>query len=140
MHRHGLFIANPNNPTGTYITERELSDFCKELDARFGDEGPIVVLDEAYKEYVVAEDYPDGLEWLKRRQRTIVLRTFSKAYGLAGIRLGYGIADPAIWDLVNRLRQPFNINNLSLVAAIAALDDTDHLNQSVLSTVREWQY
>ena len=126
-----VFIANPNNPTGTYIPESELSAFCDELDKRFGDEGPIVVLDEAYKEYVEASDYPEGLDWLKKRKRTIVLRTFSKAYGLAGIRLGYGIADPEIWDVVNRLRQPFNINNLSLVAAMAALEDAEHLNKSV---------
>ncbi len=127
-----VFIANPNNPTGTYISESELSVFCDELDKRFGDEGPIVVLDEAYKEYVEASDYPDGLDWLNKRKRTIVLRTFSKAYGLAGIRLGYGIADPEIWDVVNRLRQPFNINNLSLVAAMAALEDSEHLSQSVV--------
>ena len=126
-----VFIANPNNPTGTYVTESELTAFCESLDSRFGDDGPIVVLDEAYKEYVVASDYPDGLRWLKKRRRTIVLRTFSKAYGLAGIRLGYGIADPEIWDVVNRLRQPFNINNLSLVAAIAAMDDVEHLQKSV---------
>jgi histidinol-phosphate aminotransferase len=126
-----VFIANPNNPTGTYVTEKELSDFCGELDRRFGEEGPIVVLDEAYKEYVSAEDYPEGVDWLERRPRTILLRTFSKAYGLAGIRIGYGMASPDIWELVNRLRQPFNINNLSLVAAMAALEDTGHLEKSV---------
>jgi len=125
-----VFIANPNNPTGSYITEAELGRFCAALDERFGPEGPIVVLDEAYKEYVRASDYPEGLDWLARRKRTIVLRTFSKAYGLAGIRLGYGIADPEIWDLVNRLRQPFNVNNLALVAGVAALGDHEHLERA----------
>lgn len=126
-----VFIANPNNPTGTYVTATEMDTFFDALETRFGDEGPIVVLDEAYKEYVDAADYPDANALLRRRKRSLFLRTFSKAYGLAGIRVGYGVGSPDIWDLVNRLRQPFNMNNLALVAGVAALQDTEHLGKAV---------
>ena len=120
-----VFIANPNNPTGTYTTRDELDAFL----ARIPDD-VLVVLDEAYFEYVVAPDYPNGLEYLARRERLIVTRTFSKAYGLAGLRVGYAVSHPHLIDYLNRGRQPFNVNSLAQVAAQAALDDTEHVATS----------
>jgi len=120
-----VFIANPNNPTGTTVSRSELAKFLDRLPDHL-----VVVLDEAYIEYIEDADFPNGLEWLQRYQNLIVLRTFSKIYGLAGLRIGFGMADPRIIDLLNRIRQPFNINSLALVAAEAALDDTDHLRRS----------
>ena len=121
-----VFIANPNNPTGTYLSRGELQRFLSGLP-----ESVIAVVDEAYFEYVEAPDYPDSLHWLNDFPNLIVTRTFSKAYGLAGLRVGYAVADPAITDLLNRVRQPFNVNSLALAAATAALDDREHLAQSV---------
>ena len=120
-----VFIANPNNPTGTTVSRSELANFLQQLPGHL-----VVVLDEAYFEYVDDADYPDGIEWLQRYPNLIVLRTFSKIYGLAGLRIGFAMADARIIDLLNRIRQPFNINSLALVAAEAALDDTDHLCRS----------
>ncbi|WP_077728374.1 histidinol-phosphate transaminase [Methylocaldum sp. 14B] len=121
-----VFIANPNNPTGTYLTKSELRSFLGDLP-----EHVIAVVDEAYFEYVEAPDYPDCIEWLSDFPSLIVIRTFSKAYGLAGLRVGYAVSSPAIADLLNRVRQPFNVNSLALEAAKAALDDNDHLTRSV---------
>ncbi|WP_434149895.1 histidinol-phosphate transaminase [Methylocaldum gracile subsp. desertum] len=121
-----VFIANPNNPTGTYLTKSELCGFLGDLP-----EHVIAVVDEAYFEYVEAPDYPDCIEWLSDFPNLIVIRTFSKAYGLAGLRVGYAVSSPAIADLLNRVRQPFNVNSLALEAAKAALDDNDHLTRSV---------
>jgi histidinol-phosphate aminotransferase len=126
-----VFIANPNNPTGTYIDRESLEDLVRRMDARCGEDPPILVMDEAYFEFAEAADYPDGLELLRQRPRTIVLRTFSKAYGLAGIRLGYGFTSPELADYINRVRAPFNVSNLALVAGEAALDDIDHLARVV---------
>ncbi len=121
-----IFIANPNNPTGTWLSETELRTF---LDAV--PENILVVLDEAYFEYVEEEEYPDGIRLLADYRNLIVTRTFSKIHGLAGLRVGYGIASPVISDLLNRVRQPFNVNTLAQAAAIAALTDTDHVRASV---------
>jgi histidinol-phosphate aminotransferase len=121
-----VFIANPNNPTGTWLKTAELEAFLAAVP-----EQVIVVVDEAYGEYVDAEaDCPNALRWLERFPNLIVTRTFSKAYGLAGLRVGYAVAHPQVADLLNRVRQPFNVNNLALVAAAAALDDVGHLERS----------
>ncbi|MED5463056.1 MAG: histidinol-phosphate transaminase [Myxococcota bacterium] len=120
-----VFIANPNNPTGTYVTRDELKTFLKKIPDHV-----LVVLDEAYFEYVTAEDFPNGLQYLSDRERLMVTRTFSKCYGLAGLRIGYGISHAPLIDYINRGRQPFNCNTLAQVAALAALKDTEHLRRS----------
>jgi len=129
-----VFIANPNNPTGTYVTADALERFITTVDERCsaGPNGPpIMVLDEAYCEYVDAVDYPDGIGWVRKRPRTIVMRTFSKAYGLAGLRCGYGLASADLINLMNRVRQPFNVNSLALAGCVAALEDQAYLEEVV---------
>ncbi|MGD2074767.1 MAG: histidinol-phosphate transaminase [Gammaproteobacteria bacterium] len=121
-----VFIANPNNPTGTWLSERELRRF---LDAMPAD--VIVVVDEAYFDYVDEPDYPDTTRWIAGLPNLLVTRTFSKAYGLASLRVGYGVSQAPLADLLNRVRQPFNVNSLGLAAAAAALDDEEHLRASV---------
>lgn len=121
-----VFIANPNNPTGTWVSRKELWGFLQALPRRV-----IAVVDEAYCEYIDLEDYPNALEWLKVFPNLIVTRTFSKAYGLAGLRVGYAVSDPEVTELLNRVRQPFNVNSLALLAAAAALDDEEHLVASL---------
>lgn len=121
-----VFIANPNNPTGTYLEADELRQFLKTVPDHV-----IVVVDEAYYEYVNAPDYPNALTWLGDHPNLIVTRTFSKVYGLAGLRVGYAVSSPEIADLLNRLRPPFNVNSPALAAAAAALADRDHLARSV---------
>jgi histidinol-phosphate aminotransferase len=121
-----VFIANPNNPTGTWLRRAELKDFLERLPGNV-----IAVVDEAYFEYVTEPDYPNSLEWLGRYPNLVVTRTFSKIYGLAGLRIGYGVAHPQIVDLMNRVRQPFNVNSLALAAAEAALEDQAHVTRSV---------
>jgi histidinol-phosphate aminotransferase len=113
-----IFIANPNNPTGTWVEKDELDAFFKTVP-----ENVLVVLDEAYGEYVDTPGFPDGLDYLSRYSNVIVSRTFSKAYGLAGLRVGYAFAHPDITNVLNRVRQPFNVNALALRAAVAALSD-----------------
>ena len=120
-----VFIANPNNPTGTYVTETQIRAFMDKVPERV-----IVVLDEAYAEYVEKIDYADGHTLLQDYRNLVVTRTFSKAYGLAGLRIGYGVSDPAIADMMNRVREPFNVNSIALVAAESALDDEEHLKES----------
>lgn len=127
-----VFLANPNNPTGQYITQSELDDFL----GRTPDD-VIVVLDEAYAEYVTADDYPTGPSIAMRRPRTIVTRTFSKVYGLAALRVGYAICDPAIADILNRFRDPFNVGSLGQIAAIASLKDDAHVRQSAAHNAAE---
>lgn len=126
-----IFIANPNNPTGTWLTSSELTNFLQQVPERV-----LVVLDEAYFEYAnhpVSEiaDFPDGIQLLKEYKNLVVTRTFSKAYGLAGLRVGYGVSSPIIADLMNRVRQPFNVNSLALIGACAALEDNEHLEKSI---------
>lgn len=120
-----VFIANPNNPTGTMITKEQLDDFFGRIS-----EDIIVVLDEAYYEYVCRADYPESLEYIKQGKNVIALRTFSKIYGLAGIRLGYGIAKKELIDLLEKARQPFNVNLLAQAAGIAALKDIKFVEES----------
>jgi len=120
-----VFIANPNNPTGTWLGRAELRQFVAGLPRHV-----IVVVDEAYAEYVHEPDYPDTLTWIDEYPNVVVTRTFSKIYGLAGLRVGYSVSHPDIADLLNRVRQPFNVNSLAQVAAIAALSDRDHVQRS----------
>jgi histidinol-phosphate aminotransferase len=126
-----IFIANPNNPTGSYISGSALDRFIEAVDERCAGDPPILVLDEAYQEYADAEDFPQSLELVHERPRTVVLRTFSKAYGLAGLRCGYGFASAEVVDYLNRVRQPFNVNSLALAGALAALDDEAFLEHVV---------
>ncbi len=121
-----IFVANPNNPTGTWLKSAELKQFLSEVPKDI-----IVVVDEAYFEYVENEEYPNTMEWLNTFPNLIVSRTFSKAYGLAGLRVGYAVCSEAIADLLNRVRHPFNVNTVSILAAAAALDDDNHLNNCV---------
>ncbi len=119
-----VFIANPNNPTGTFAPYERIEAFLKLVP------GCIVVLDEAYNEYLPPDMRVDTVKWLKRYPNLVITRTFSKAYGLAGLRVGYALANPAIADLMNRVRQPFNLNSIALSAAAAALDDMEFVARS----------
>jgi histidinol-phosphate aminotransferase len=121
-----VFIANPNNPTGTWNDADSLAAF---LDAMPGH--VIVVVDQAYQEYVDEPGYPDCIPWVARYPNLVVTRTFSKAYALAGLRVGYAVSQPELADLLNRVRHPFNVNNVALAAAQAALDDDEHLARGV---------
>jgi len=121
-----IFIANPNNPTGTYLTELELSHFLSKVPGHV-----ICVLDEAYYEYVAEADYPNSIPWLKQYPNLVITRTFSKAYGLAGLRIGYSLSSSTMADILNRVRQPFNNNALALIAAETALNDTDYLTETI---------
>jgi len=121
-----VFIANPNNPTATIVTANEVEAFMGRVPDR-----TIVVFDEAYIEFAMGPDFPDTLGYVKQGRKVIVLRTFSKAASLAGIRVGYGIADADAVSLMNRIRQPFNVNSLAQVAALAALDDDNHVLECV---------
>lgn len=120
-----VFLANPNNPTGTIFFAEQWREF---LDAVPPD--VVIVMDEAYAEYVEDPRYPEALADVGGDRLLIVLRTFSKIYGLAGLRVGYGVAHPALIDLLNRLRAPFNVNTLAQVAALAALDDDAHVERT----------
>ena len=120
-----IFIANPNNPTGTLLSNADLSAFLEKVPADV-----LVVLDEAYGEYLPEALKSDALTWLSRFPNLIVTRTFSKAYGLAGLRVGYALASAAVADMMNRVRQPFNVNNLALAAAAAALNDDEFIARS----------
>ncbi|MFQ5735431.1 MAG: histidinol-phosphate transaminase [Thermodesulfobacteriota bacterium] len=120
-----VFIANPNNPTGTMVTDFEFSAFMESVP-----EGVIVCMDEAYFEYVRSGGYPDTLSYIKAGRPVLLLRTFSKIYGLAGLRIGYGVAHREIIGYMNRVRQPFNVNSLAQTAALAALDDAEHVRRS----------
>jgi len=121
-----IFLANPNNPTGTWLAARELDELLRMVPPEV-----IVVLDEAYHEYSAELGVPDGLQWLARHPNLVITRTFSKAYGLAGLRVGYALSHPDIADLLNRVRQPFNVSVPALAAAAAALDDREHLEATI---------
>ncbi len=121
-----IFIANPNNPTGTYLPENEIKAFLDTVP-----ENIIVVLDEAYHEYIDKSDYDSALQWVNEYSNLIVTRTFSKAYGLAGLRIGYSVSHPAVSDVLNRIRQPFNANSLALAAAQASLNDEQFIKDTV---------
>jgi len=121
-----IWVANPNNPTGTWVGRDLLHNFIQSVPAEV-----VVVVDEAYIEFVEDADYPDASQWLDQFPNLIVTRTFSKAYGLAGYRVGYGISSERVANLLNRVRQPFNVNAPAQIAALAALDDQDHLQRGV---------
>ncbi|RUO61105.1 histidinol-phosphate transaminase [Pseudidiomarina marina] len=121
-----IFIANPNNPTGTFLSTEALAEFIDQVPSNV-----LVVLDEAYYEYVDEAERAPSVEWVAKYPNLIVSRTFSKAYGLAGLRAGYAISHPDIADLMNRIRQPFNMNSLSLRAAEVVLDDDKYLAESI---------
>lgn len=120
-----IFICSPNNPTGTTVQHEDLEDFLNSLPA-----GILVVLDQAYIEYVTDPSHPDGLGYIRQGRPLLVLRTFSKIYGLAGLRVGYAIAPAAVIADLNRVREPFNVNAVAQAAAAAALEDCDHLARS----------
>ena len=120
-----VFIANPNNPTGTFIPGDLIEAFLARVP-----QDVVVVLDEAYNEYLAPADRADTVAWVRDFPNLVVVRTFSKIYGLAGLRVGYGVGSAEVVDLMNRVRQPFNVNNLALAGAIAALDDHEFLARS----------
>ena len=120
-----VFVCNPNNPTGTMVSKGEVDAFMEAVP-----DDVIVVFDEAYYEYVRSNEYPESLQYVKQNRHVVVLRTFSKIYGLAGLRVGYGISTLEIMDFVNRVRPPFNSNSLAQAAALAALDDEEHVAKS----------
>jgi histidinol-phosphate aminotransferase len=115
-----VLVCNPNNPTGTSVGAAAFDRFLADVP-----EGVVVAIDEAYVDFARRADFPASLAWVARRPGTIVLRTFSKVYGLAGLRIGYGVADPELAGYLERARHPFNVNRLAEVAATAALDDAD---------------
>jgi len=124
-----VYVANPNNPTGTYLSVDAIESFLAGVAARHGTR-VTVVLDEAYNEFLEPALRVDGVALVKRYPNLIVSRSFSKAYGLAGLRVGFAMAQPALTDLLNRVRQPFNVNSLAPAAAIAALNDKEFLAKS----------
>jgi histidinol-phosphate aminotransferase len=119
------WIANPNNPTGTFARSEAVEAFLRRVPERV-----LVVLDEAYNEYLPHDLKADSTRWLKRHPNLVITRTFSKAYGLAGLRVGYALAHPSVADVMNRVRQPFNVNSMALAAAVAALDDMEFVARS----------
>ena len=121
-----VFVANPNNPTATIVTADEVEHFMSRVPPR-----TIVVFDEAYTEFAQGPDFPDTLGYVKQGRKVVMLRTMSKAASLAGLRVGYGLADSDAISLMNRIRQPFNVNSLAQVAALAALEDEAHVAECV---------
>ena len=124
-HTRLIFIANPNNPTGTWLNAADLEAFIATVPSH-----ALVVVDEAYIEYAEADDYTSARPWLEKFPNLVVCRTFSKAYGLAGLRVGYALSHPQVADLLNRVRQPFNVNSLALTGAQAALQDDEFIARS----------
>jgi histidinol-phosphate aminotransferase len=120
-----VFLANPNNPTGAYVNRADFARLVEKLPQHV-----LLAVDEAYFEYSRAADYPNALEWMGKRERLVVLRTFSKIHGLAGLRVGYAVAPPEVCDFVHRVRLPFNVSAIGQAAARAALDDVEHLERS----------
>jgi histidinol-phosphate aminotransferase len=129
-----VYIANPNNPTGTFIPAARIEAFLAKVPANV-----VVVLDEAYNEYLAPADQFESALWVRKYPNLVVSRTFSKAYGLAGLRVGFAIAQPAVTDLMNRIRQPFNVNSLAQAAAIAALGDQEFLAKGAQNNVQGYR-
>jgi histidinol-phosphate aminotransferase len=130
-----MYIANPSNPTGTYITREQMDRLFELLPDHV-----LVVVDQAYHEYVDRPDYPDTLADLKAGRNVIVLRTFSKIYGLAGLRLGYGVTHAHVVETLNHVRSPFNTSNLAQDAGLAALDDNEWAEHCRTDNTRELRY
>ena len=120
-----MFIANPNNPTGTWLTAEDLRSFAGSVPDNI-----VIVVDEAYFDYVHEDGYTDCVKWIADYPNLLVTRTFSKAYGLAGMRIGYGVTHRDLTDLLNRVRQPFNVNSLAMAMAAAAMNDREHIANS----------
>ena len=121
-----VFIANPNNPTGTYLTKKEILDLRKKLNKKI-----LLVIDDAYAEYMKNKDYLSGLDLFKRKDNVFVLRTFSKMFGLASLRVGWGYGSKKIVDALNVIKPPFNVNGIAQLAAIESLKDKTFINKSV---------
>jgi histidinol-phosphate aminotransferase len=130
-----VLVCNPNNPTGTSVGAEAFDRFAAALP-----QGVILVVDEAYFEYVRRDDFPDALGWVSRRPGTAVLRTFSKIYGLAGLRVGYGVMDPELAGYLERARHPFNVSVLGEAAALAALDDDEHVERTLRANREGTEY
>jgi len=130
-----VFMANPNNPTGTWVNENELITFLEQIPERV-----IVVMDEAYFEFMQQSDYPDTIKLQSQYPQLVTTRTFSKAYGLAGLRVGYAIANPSITEILNRIRLPFNVSSPAQAAAVAALKDQAHIERSIQSNEQNKQF
>jgi histidinol-phosphate aminotransferase len=126
-----IWVANPNNPTGTFAPPEEVEAFLRRVPERV-----LVVLDEAYNEYLPSDLRGDSVKWLKRHPNLVLTRTFSKAYGLAGLRVGYALAHASVADIMNRVRQPFNVNSIALAAAVAALGDMEFVARSYAENLR----
>ncbi len=122
-----IFVANPNNPTGTYLPESKIVEL---LEATKDLQNTLVVLDEAYNDFVRAKDFPNSQKLQKKYPQVVILKTLSKVFGLAGLRVGYIIADKMVCNYINRIRNPFNVNHLAQVAAIAAFEDTEFLERA----------
>jgi len=129
-----VYVANPNNPTGTFIPAPQIEAFLQKVPGNV-----IVVLDEAYNEYLAPEYQFESSQWVRKYPNLVVSRTFSKAYGLAGLRVGYAIAQPEVTDLMNRIRQPFNVNSLAQAAAVAALNDKAFLEKGARNNVEGYR-
>jgi histidinol-phosphate aminotransferase len=127
-----VFVANPNNPTGTYVSAAELHAFIARVPPT-----ALVVLDEAYFEYGRSRGLQDGIEWLGEFSNLVVVRTFAKAYGLAGARVGYAVSHPEVADMLNRVRQSFNVSTMAMAGAAAAIDDQAHVDRAVRVAVAE---
>ncbi|MDR2709277.1 MAG: histidinol-phosphate transaminase [Elusimicrobiota bacterium] len=126
-----IFITNPNNPTGTYNDCAAFENFLQNVPVSQDGQSPLIILDEAYFEYAaMMPDYPNGLDYIRRYKNLIVFRTFSKAYALAGMRVGYGFANPEIVDYIERIRPPFNVNSLASAAACASLTDKNQVKRT----------
>jgi histidinol-phosphate aminotransferase len=119
-------MANPNNPTGAMVTADQVDRFMKRVP-----DDVLVVFDEAYYEYVERSDFPQTLDYVREGRTVMTLRTFSKIYGLAGLRMGYGIARPDIIEIMDKVRQPFNVNSIAQAAARASLRDKEHVAKSI---------
>jgi histidinol-phosphate aminotransferase len=127
-----VYLANPNNPTGTAFGMAELQEFLRRVPVDV-----LVVLDEAYIHYADRADMPDSVQLFREHKNLLIMRTFSKVYGLAGLRVGYGIGDTPVLEAMNKLRTPFNLTGLSQAGAMAALDDADHVNRSITENAAE---
>jgi histidinol-phosphate aminotransferase len=130
-----VFVCNPNNPTGTSVGREAFDRFVASLP-----DGVVLAVDEAYVDFARRPDFPDALAWVRRRPGTAVLRTFSKIYGLAGLRIGYGVADLELAGYLQRARHPFNVSRLAEVAALAALDDEEHAERTRRNNSRGIEY
>jgi len=130
-----IFICNPNNPTGTYVNKDEVNEFLEGIPSNI-----LVVFDEAYFEYVVAEDFPDTFALLDNRPNILILRTFSKVHALAGLRIGYSISDKEIVTCLHKVRQPFNVNKIAQVAARATLKYIDRIAERIKESVEQREY